>query len=110
MIKLNDQQMKQIETKRKIKDQMNEIISETKIKGSNDKVESIDKENVIEKDILLSITIITIDNDNTFIGSEAIPVTGPPLIVKNDPDYMALGPVNDVVATSYPIRYTHTRY
>ncbi|EXX63107.1 hypothetical protein RirG_155430 [Rhizophagus irregularis DAOM 197198w] len=49
-------------------------------------------------------------NDNTFIGSEAIPVTGPPLIVKNDPDYMALGPVNDVVATSYPIRYTHTRY
>uniref|UniRef100_U9SPM0 Uncharacterized protein n=1 Tax=Rhizophagus irregularis (strain DAOM 181602 / DAOM 197198 / MUCL 43194) TaxID=747089 RepID=U9SPM0_RHIID len=94
MIKLNDQQMKQIETKRKIKDQMNEIISETKIKGSNDKVESIDKEN----------------NDNTFIGSEAIPVTGPPLIVKNDPDYMALGPVNDVVATSYPIRYTHTRY
>ncbi|GET50545.1 hypothetical protein RIR_jg38812.t2 [Rhizophagus irregularis DAOM 181602=DAOM 197198] len=101
MIKLNDQQMKQIETKRKIKDQMNEIISETKIKGSNDKVESIDKENVIEKDILLSITIITID---------AIPVTGPPLIVKNDPDYMALGPVNDVVATSYPIRYTHTRY
>jgi hypothetical protein len=50
--------MKQIETKRKIKDQMNEIRSETKIKGSNDKVESIDKENVIEKDILLSITII----------------------------------------------------